>query len=418
VLRVSFGGTGWHNSGVAFVADDLGAWLIGLIADATRKKLTGLILGTEQERALRSAATAAIQLTAQELCPSDAEQAGQLAMVTNEVFAGPLPDAPLAGHSTMLEVLQAGIIEQLAVLDNTSLTGTGQSSADVLGIPAVVLADRLFSHLVREVMIRGSRGGPLTPLADQLNHDLTHLQGKRLEEMVGEVLQALARLDQERTSAVPVTPRWTAKADEASSQITDGISFSTVIQGRDVTVYLPHPAAEAVGRKQVPGHVFISYVHEDSDHVDRLQDALQAAGIPVWRDTAGLWPGEDWRRKIRQAITGNTLVFIACFSSRSVVRKKSYQNEELFLAIEQLRLRPPDEPWLIPVRFDDCEIPDWDIGGGRTLTSIQQVDLFGGRSDEGAARLVVAILRILQVSGDQRGAPGTAASGRVNSRLS
>ena len=35
-----------------FVADDLGAWLIGLLADIGRKKLTAVILGSEQERAL------------------------------------------------------------------------------------------------------------------------------------------------------------------------------------------------------------------------------------------------------------------------------------------------------------------------------------------------------------------------------
>ena len=50
--------------GVVFVADDLAAWLIGLLADTGRKKLTTLVLGTEQERALRSAATAAVRLTA------------------------------------------------------------------------------------------------------------------------------------------------------------------------------------------------------------------------------------------------------------------------------------------------------------------------------------------------------------------
>jgi hypothetical protein len=74
---------------------------------------------------------------------------------------------------------------------------------------------------------------------------------------------------------------------------------------------------------------------------------------------------------------------------------KSYQNEELTLAIEQMRLRPPDHPWLIPVRFDDCDIPDRDIGGGRTLDSIQRADLFGDRAEDGAARLVAAVLRIL-----------------------
>jgi TIR domain len=112
------------------------------------------------------------------------------------------------------------------------------------------------------------------------------------------------------------------------------------------------------------GHAFISYAREDSDRIDQLQDMLQSAGIPVWRDTANLWPGEDWCARIRGAISSNTLIFLACFSRSSLARSRSYQNEELVLAIEQLRQRPPELPWLIPVRFDDCEIPDRDIGGG------------------------------------------------------
>ena len=95
-------------------------------------------------------------------------------MVISEVFREPLPDTRLAGPVTLLEELQAGIARQLAVLYDAGLTGTGQSSADVLGVPGTVLAERLTGHLVREIMFRGSAGGPLTPLADQLNHDLTH----------------------------------------------------------------------------------------------------------------------------------------------------------------------------------------------------------------------------------------------------
>jgi hypothetical protein len=145
----------------------------------------------------------------------------------------------------------------------------------------------------------------------------------------------------------------------------------------------------------IEGHVFISYIREDTADADRLQQVLEAAGVRVWRDKSDLWPGEDWREKIRRAITDNALVFIACFSRKSVARKRSYQNEEMALAIEQLRLRRPGEPWLIPVRFDDCEIPNLDIGSGRTLTSIQRADLFGDHSDEGTFRLVQAVLRIL-----------------------
>src|SRR5580693_9190135 len=67
------------TGGVVFVADDLAAWLIGMLADAGRKKLTTLVLGSDQERALRQAAAAAIESTAAELDPSGGERAGQLA---------------------------------------------------------------------------------------------------------------------------------------------------------------------------------------------------------------------------------------------------------------------------------------------------------------------------------------------------
>ena len=148
------------------------------------------------------------------------------------------------------------------------------------------------------------------------------------------------------------------------------------------------------------GHAFISYAREDGRRVDALQRTLEAAGIPVWRDTLNLWPGEDWRAGIRRAIRDDALVFIACFSRASLERDRSYQNEELALAIEQLRLRRPDVPWLIPVRFDECDIPDRDVGGGRTLSSIQRADLFGADASDRTARLVAAVHRILGLHAD------------------
>jgi hypothetical protein len=93
---------------VAFVVDDLVGWLVGLLADAGRKKLTALVLGSEQERALGRAATAAMQSTAAQLAPSGGVQAEQLAMVVGEVFRRP-PGVALAGRQgTLLQALQAG----------------------------------------------------------------------------------------------------------------------------------------------------------------------------------------------------------------------------------------------------------------------------------------------------------------------
>ena len=188
-----------------FAADDLAAWLIGMLADAGGKKLTTLALGTDQERALRSAVTAAVRRTAAELGPGNNEQSAQLAAVISQVFNEPVPGTPPAGHTTVLEALQLGIAEQLAVLDDASLTGTGQSSADVLGVSGAVVGEKLTGHLLREIVNRGARGGPLFPLASQLNDDATHLQGQRLEaalsQLADEIRYALARRDAAKTVA-------------------------------------------------------------------------------------------------------------------------------------------------------------------------------------------------------------------------
>lgn len=210
---------------MVFAADDLGAWLVGVLADAGRRRLTELVLGTEQERALRSAATAAVLAIAAERHPDDEERAGQLALVISQVFETPESGAVTARQNTMLECLEAGIAGQLAVLDDASLTGTGRSSADELEVPGTVLAERLTAHLMGELVVRGSGGGPLFPLASQLNADITHLQIRRLEGVIDrradELLNRLASL-----GGAPVA----APAPTARDQLPPAISGFT---GRD-----------------------------------------------------------------------------------------------------------------------------------------------------------------------------------------
>ena len=210
-----------------FVVDNLGAWLIGLLADAGRKKLTALVLGSDQKRALRKAAADAVQDAAAEMNLS-AEQARRLATVIRKAFRKPVQDAALAGSVTILELLRAGIAGQLAGLDDASRAATGQSPAAVLGVPGAVLAEKLTGHLVREIMLRGSGGGPLAPLADQLNHDLTHLQGQRVEGM-------LARL----VALVSTAPAPSADAGGPGAG-TGGVAMRT----------LPRDIASFTGRQQ------------------------------------------------------------------------------------------------------------------------------------------------------------------------
>ena len=190
------------------------------------------MFGTDQERALRSAATAAVQLTASELRPDDDEQAEQVALVISQVFSKPVPDAQLTGHKTVTEALQRGIAGELAVLDDASLTDTGQSAADVLGTSGTVLAETLTNHLLWQILVRGSRGGPLQPLADQLNHEMTRQQTHdAVREFGSKILEAIARQDTTRT------------AEQAGSQMSPDVALY-VEQLLDDLVLGDHEEAE------------------------------------------------------------------------------------------------------------------------------------------------------------------------------
>ena len=122
-------------------------------------------------------------------------------------------------------------------------------------------------------------------------------------------------------------------------------------------------------------HVFISYVHENEKEVQRLYDKLIQYGVKIWLDRHDIEPGVRWKNAIRRAIQGGAF-FIACFSKEYSEREQTFMNEELTIAIEELRRRPTDRAWFIPVKLNECEIPDRDIGGGETLRDLQYVELY------------------------------------------
>jgi len=137
-------------------------------------------------------------------------------------------------------------------------------------------------------------------------------------------------------------------------------------------------------------HVFISYVHEDAEHAIRLSNELADYGIQVWLDRKDIAPGVRWRFAIRKAINDGAF-FIACFSTAYTSRERSYMNEELSLAIEQLRQMQPSQSWFIPIKLSECEIPSISINAVETLNDIQYVGLYPDWS-KGFQRILSVIL--------------------------
>ena len=140
---------------------------------------------------------------------------------------------------------------------------------------------------------------------------------------------------------------------------------------------------------QKPKHVFISYVRENKEQVDRLCQDLEDHGVKAWLDSYSIKPGARWKADIQDAISQGDY-FIACFSKEYIAKDKSYMNEELALAIEELRLYPPNRKWFIPVLLSECEIPNRSIGPGETLQDIQHLLLY--EDWEGGIQQIISVI--------------------------
>ncbi|NCR19412.1 MAG: SUMF1/EgtB/PvdO family nonheme iron enzyme [Microcystis aeruginosa LL13-03] len=102
--------------------------------------------------------------------------------------------------------------------------------------------------------------------------------------------------------------------------------------------------------------IFLAHASEDKPAVLALHERLKQAGYKPWLGKKDLIPGQNWRSVIRKAIADSQL-FIACLSQRSIA-KPGFVQREFKMALNQYADRPPNSIYLIPLRLDECDIPD------------------------------------------------------------
>ena len=102
--------------------------------------------------------------------------------------------------------------------------------------------------------------------------------------------------------------------------------------------------------------IFLAHASEDKPAVLALHERLKQAGYKPWLDKKDLIPGQNWRSVIPKAIADSQL-FIACLSQRSIA-KQGFVQREFKMALNQYADRPPNSIYLIPLRLDECDIPD------------------------------------------------------------
>jgi hypothetical protein len=231
----------------------------------------------------------------------------------------------------------------------------------------------------------------------------------RIEEYLGSVITGLASDDGSIINryGVKLTSSWrdalarACKITPAGKHLEikqNGLIVCTRAVDNGRVVFLIRRKSEEVRFQQdagrprpsgsdVRGHAFISYVREDSKTVDRLERDLEQAGITVWRDRSSLGPGDRWKDSIRQAIASGAF-FLCCFSDASGKRPKSYMNEELNLAVDELRIRNREQAWFLPVVFPGGVVPDWPISTAESLRDFNYIVLSPGGWSAGVKKLV------------------------------
>lgn len=133
--------------------------------------------------------------------------------------------------------------------------------------------------------------------------------------------------------------------------------------------------------------IFLAHAHEDKEEVLKLYERLKKAGYKPWLDKKDLISGQNWREEIPKVIRDSQLV-IVCLS-KSSISKRGYVQNEFKMALNQLASWPSGSIYLIPLRLDECEIPDLRQNEyGLNLRDIHWLDYW---EDDGFEQLEKAI---------------------------
>jgi hypothetical protein len=125
--------------------------------------------------------------------------------------------------------------------------------------------------------------------------------------------------------------------------------------------------------------IFLCYAREDQSQIEEIYRRLCELSFQPWMDKIDLIPGQRWDREIRNMLKASD--FILIFFSRNTIAKHGYVQREFKLALDTLQEMPDDLIHIIPVRLDNCTIPE-------QFGFLHWCNLF---EDDGFERLVQAI---------------------------
>ena len=127
------------------------------------------------------------------------------------------------------------------------------------------------------------------------------------------------------------------------------------------------PSPNSYFSEQGQFRVFLCHAKEDLHIARAFRDALNQYNYDVWLDDSNLLPGHTWEIEIQKAVRTSD-IFLVCLSS-SWIKRPGYIQKELKIALEEAQNKPEGSIFILPTRFEDCEVPE-------SLRKIQYLDLF------------------------------------------
>ena len=148
--------------------------------------------------------------------------------------------------------------------------------------------------------------------------------------------------------------------------------------------------SESTDSKLIP---FLCYAKENSTPVREFRERMKAeAWIDPWFDEEDILPGQMWEERVTEAVHNSHAVIV--FLSSIAVRSEGFFHKELKLALDAAAEKPDGTIFIIPIRLDDCDVPD-------RLMPYQYVDYFG--DDEQKDRVYSSLITALKIRAENLG---------------
>lgn len=149
--------------------------------------------------------------------------------------------------------------------------------------------------------------------------------------------------------------------------------------------------------------IFLCHLSKDKPRVRDLYKRLSKEdGLLPWFDEESLLPGQDWDTEIKRAIRSADVV-VVCIS-RASITKEGYIQKEIKMALDIVDEKPDGTIFLVPLRLDDCEVPE-------KLAKYHWVDYFGEETDleNGYSKLLASLqkrkISVIKLSPKRPNAP-------------